>query len=82
MDDEIENKPAIVLGGKRRWTRRLAVVAESWFFPNFYDEPLVIYGIRFLGLRMSVDVGMIAMPSEEIVFPGFPYFDFVFNFGY
>ena len=82
VDDEIANKPVIVLGGKRRWTRRLAVVAESWFFPNIYDEPLVIYGIRFLGLRMSVDVGMIAMPSEEIVFPGFPYFDFVFNFGY
>ena len=82
VNDEIANKPAIVLGGKRRWTRRLSVVAESWFFPNFYDEPLVIYGIRFLGLRMSADVGMIAMPSEEIVFPGFPYFDFVFNFGY
>ena len=82
VDDEIANKPVIVLGGKRRWTRRLAVVAESWFFPNAYDKPLVIYGIRFLGLRMSADVGMIAMPSEEIVFPGFPYFDFVFNFGY
>ena len=82
VDDEIANKPAIVLGGKRRWTRRLAVVAESWLFPNFYDEPMVIYGIRFLGLRMTADVGMIAMPSEDIVFPGFPYFDFVFNFGY
>lgn len=82
VNDEIANKPVVVLGGKRRWTHRLAVVAESWFFPNFYDESLVIYGIRFLGLRMSVDVGMIAMPSEEIVFPGFPYFDFVFNFGY
>lgn len=82
VNDEIENTPAIVLGGKRRWTRRLAVVAESWFFPNFYDEPMIIYGIRFLGLRMTADVGMIAMPSENIVFPGFPYFDFVFNFGY
>ena len=82
VDDEIANKPAIVLGGKRRWTRRLAVVAESWLFPNFYDEPMIIYGIRFLGLSMTADVGMIAMPSEEIVFPGFPYFDFVFNFGY
>ena len=82
VDDEIANKPAIVLGGKRRWTRRLAVVAESWLFPNYYDEPMIIYGIRFLGLRMTVDVGMIAVPSEDIVFPGFPYFDFVFNFGY
>ena len=42
---------------------------------------MVIYGIRFLGLRMTVDVGMIAVPSEEIVFPGILYFDFVFNFG-
>ena len=82
VDDEIENTPAIVLGGKRRWTRRLSAVVESWFFPNFYDQPMVIYGIRFLGLRMTVDVGMIAMPSEDIVFPGFPYLDFVFNFGY
>ena len=82
VDDEIANKPAIVLGGKRRWTRRLAVVAESWLFPNFYDEPMVIYGIRFLGLRMTADVGMIAIPAVDIVFPGFPYFDFVFNFGY
>lgn len=82
VNDEIANKPAIVLGGKRRWTRRLAVVAESWFFPDLYDEPMIIYGIRFLGLRMTADVGMAAMPSVDIVFPGFPYFDFVFNFGY
>ena len=82
VNDKIENTPAIVLGGKRRWTRRLSAVAESWFFPNFYDQPMVIYGIRFLGLRMTVDVGMIAVPSEEIVFPGYPYLDFVFNFGY
>ena len=60
----------------------MAVVAESWFFPNFYDEPWIIYGIRFLGLRMSADVGMIAVPSVDIVFPGIPYIDFVFNFGH
>ena len=82
VDGEIENKPAITLGIKRRWTRRMAVVAESWLFPNFYDEPWIIYGIRFLGLRMSADVGMIAVPSVDIVFPGIPYIDFVFNFGH
>ena len=82
VDGEIENTPAVVLGGKRRWTRRLSVIAESWLFPDAYDEPWIIYGIRFLGLRMTVDVGMIAVPSVDIVFPGIPYFDFVFNFGY
>ena len=82
VEDEISNRPVIVLGGKRRWTRRLSVVVESWHFPHYYGEPFVIYGIRFLGLRMTVDVGMVGFPSEGIVFPGWPYFDFVFNFGH
>lgn len=80
-DGEVANKPAVVLGGKKRFTRRLGGVVESWFFPGAYDEPFIIYGVRFLGMLMTVDVGMIAVPSADITFPGFPYLDFVFNFG-
>ena len=81
VDGDIESKPAITVGAKRRWSRRTSAVVESWFFPDAYDEPLVIYGVRFLGMRMSADVGMIAAPTTGIVFPGLPYFDFVFHFG-
>ena len=81
VDGEIANRPAVVLGGKKRFTRRLGGVVESWFFPGAYDKPFIIYGVRFLGMLMTVDVGMIALPSADIVFPGFPYLDFVFNFG-
>ena len=41
------------------------------------------YSNRYLFFSMlaTVDVGMIAVPSADITFPGFPYVDFVFNFG-
>ena len=82
VDGNIADKPVVVLGTKRRWTRRIAVVAESWLFPGHYGEPWVIYGVRFLGLGLSTDVGMIALPAADVVFPGIPYIDIVFNFGY
>ena len=71
----------VVLGGKKRFSRRLGGVVGSWFFPGDYDEPFIIYGVRFLGMFITVDVGMIAVPSADITFPGFPYLDFVFNVG-
>ena len=81
LDGDLESKPAFTVGAKRRWSRRTSAVVESWFFPDAYGEPLVIYGIRFLGMRMSADVGMMAAPTTGAVFPGWPYFDFVFHFG-
>ena len=40
VEDELADRPVIVLGGKRRWTRRLSVVAESWHFPTTTTSPL------------------------------------------
>jgi hypothetical protein len=75
----LAEKPMIMLGGEKRMTRTLALVTENWIFPGV-DNPLISYGFRFFGERMSIDLGFLNMLGEHAVFPGVPYVDFVIKF--
>ncbi len=78
VDDDLLDRPMIILGGEwRRW-RRVAFVTENWWIPEM-DHPLISYGCRFMGERMSVDLALINS-FENLIFPGLPYIDFTFNF--
>jgi len=79
VDDELAEKPMIVLGCEKRLSRRLAFVSENWIMPGV-DNPLISYGIRFFSEKMSVDLALVNILSDDIIFPGFPYIDFVINF--
>ena len=72
------HRPMLMLGGERRFFRRISLVTENWIFPGL-DGPLFSYGVRFLGERMSVDVAAVHLPGEEVGF--LPYASFIFLFG-
>ncbi len=79
VDSDFAEKPMLVIGGEKRLTQRIALVSENWIFPEM-ENPLVSYGIRFFGEKLSVDLALINPLSKDAIFPGFPYVDFVFNF--
>lgn len=76
---EFAKKPMIMIGGEARLLRRVSFVTENWIFPGV-DEPLISYGIRFFGEKLSIDLAFINLLGEDAIFPGVPYIDFVFNF--
>jgi hypothetical protein len=78
-DGKFADKPAVELGGEFRVARRLAFVTENWIFPEV-DEPLMSYGMRFLGEKLTVDLALFNLLGDDAVFPGIPYIDFVWNF--
>lgn len=79
VDTEFVGRPMIVLGGEKRVSRRIALVTENWIIPGL-DEPVSIYGLRFMGRKMSVDLGFIYVFNTDLPFPGVPYIDFMVVF--
>jgi hypothetical protein len=76
---DIAEKPVVMVGGERRLSRRIAFVTENWFVPGEGD-PLVTYGIRFLGEKLTVDFALVNTFGDDFFFPGVPYIDFVVGF--
>ncbi len=65
--------PVIVFGGTARLSRRLALVSENWLILHddfkLSEQPFAL-GLRFLGDRLSADVGVILV--GEMIDEGFP----------
>jgi len=79
IDNDVAEKPMLMVGGEKRLTRHTAFVTENWVFPGL-DQPLISYGFRFFGERLSVDLAFVNLLGKDAIFPGMPYVDFVFNF--
>jgi hypothetical protein len=77
--DEWGDRPAVIIGGELRMSRRMSFVSENWVFPVI-DEPMISYGVRFFGEKLSVDLALFNVLSDDAIFPGVPYVDFVWNF--
>ena len=56
-DGDDGGSPLLMVGGERRVSRRIKFVTENYVFR---DGGLVSGGVRFLGERLSVDLGMVA----------------------
>ncbi len=72
-------KPAAMIGGEKRVSRRISLLTENWLLPGV-DNPIISYGARFFGENISVDLGFFSPTGEDFLFPGVPWVDFVFNF--
>jgi hypothetical protein len=79
VDNELADKPLILIGGEKRLSRRIGFVSENFIFPGV-DNPMVSYGIRFFGEKLSVDLALWNTLGKDALFPGFPYIDFVYSF--
>lgn len=53
---DVADEPALVGGFETRVSRRMKLVSENWYIPGGYG--LVSLGPRFMGSRLSADVGL------------------------
>ncbi len=72
-------KPMLMLGGETRVSRRIALLTENWIMPG-EGQPIIAYGCRFFGEKLSIDLAMVTPLGEDAIFPGIPLVGFVFNF--
>ena len=70
---DIAHTPVLMVGGTKQLSRRVALVSENWLVlhDNFKlsEQPFAL-GIRFLGDRLSADVGVVLV--GEMLDEGFP----------
>jgi hypothetical protein len=78
----LSSAPVIVLGGERRVSRRVKLVTENWMYTGSGANGGVFSGgFRFIGDRLSADLGALGGAGEGSVACCFPMVNFVWNFG-
>ncbi|HEX6315174.1 MAG TPA: hypothetical protein VFZ73_09960 [Gemmatimonadaceae bacterium] len=78
-NDQVTSRPAAMVGGQHRMSRRISLISENWFFPDGDDtEGVVSYGLRFLGENISVDLAWVTVLDSGGV--GIPWLGFAFRF--
>jgi hypothetical protein len=75
-DGDDGGSPLLMVGGERRVSRRIKLVTENYVF---HDGGLVSGGVRFLGERLSVDLGLVT-PIGVGEFIAVPIINFVWKF--
>lgn len=76
-DRRRDGAPVVMIGGEKRISRRLKFVTENYWFSGV---GLVSGGVRFLGDRLSADVGLVS-PLTAGVFVAAPMINFVWKMG-
>lgn len=77
---DTSNEPVFMLGGERRISRRVKLVTENWLAVNPGVSGLVSGGFRFIGDRLSADLGFAGMTGVESACC-LPLVNFVWSFG-
>lgn len=77
---DVSSEFAVLLGGEKRVSRRIALVTENYFVPSSLGQPLVSGGVRFMSEKLTVDLAMFNLLGEDAVFPGIPWVGFVYKF--
>ncbi len=54
---KLAQNPMLMAGATKRLSRRFSFVTENWIFPNEQDKPLVSFGLRSIGDKISWDLG-------------------------
>ena len=77
---EVANDPVIMIGGETRVSRRVKLITENWMFTSGGTNGFVSGGMRFIGDRLSADLGVGGFMGAD---GGccFPLVNFVYNFG-
>jgi hypothetical protein len=77
--ERLADRPMVMAGGEYRVSRRVSLVTENWVFPGL-DQPLVAAGFRFFGEGLAVDLALANVLGKDMLMPGVPFVDFVYNF--
>ncbi len=77
--NDISNEPVFMLGAERRISRRVKLVTENWLALDPGVDGLISGGFRFIGDRLSADLGFASLPGEGGCC--LPLVNFVWSFG-
>jgi hypothetical protein len=81
-DSELaEDVPILILGGEHRLTRRTKLLSENYLVPGETTVGLFSAGIRFIGDRLSGDIGIAGGADEDGSLCCVPLVNFVYTFG-
>jgi hypothetical protein len=81
VEGSFSKDPIVTISGMKRISRKIALLTENWFIPADGVTSVWSYGLRFLGEKLSVDLGFINNKDiAEILLIGVPYVDFVVKF--
>ena len=65
-------KPIFVLAGNKRISQNIALVGESWIWPEIeFGYVPILLSARFIGKRIATDVGMLF--TFETISQGLPF---------
>lgn len=77
---DTSNEPVFMLGGERRLSRRVKFVTENWFAVDPGVSGMFSGGFRFIGDRLSADLGFAGTTGVESACC-LPLLNFVWSFG-
>jgi hypothetical protein len=74
--------PLLVGGGNVRISKRAALVTENYVWTGDTDHAFTMYGFRFFGEKMSVDLAFMNVlgNGSRFLFPGIPWVGFTTKF--
>ncbi len=79
---EAAERPVFTISGQTRVGQRFGLLTENYIIPANGVEAIFIYGMRFMGERISFDLVFLNHPEiAKVIFIGIPMIDFVFKFG-
>jgi hypothetical protein len=82
-DEEIGEKPALMIGGEYQLSNSLKLLTENYVFVGIEGGVLVSGGLRFFGDKLAADIGLLTFPVllEDSDFFFIPWLGFAYNFG-
>ncbi len=79
----VHNDPALLFGATARVSRRVELLTENYVFTGSGGGLwLPMYGVRFIGDRLSTDLGFVNAVGRDAggIFPGIPWLGFALKF--
>lgn len=76
MDDDLSDRPAVMLAGEVRVARNMKFISENYLIPGDYQ--IFSFGPRFFGEQLSADLG-VAIYNDDYDSGLFPLVNFVWN---
>jgi hypothetical protein len=75
--DDLADHPVVMVGGELRTSRMVKLMTENYLFPG--EGALLSAGLRFMGERLSADLGLVTprFGSDDLIL--FPLVNFVYN---
>jgi hypothetical protein len=82
-DEEIGQKPALMVGGEYQLSNSLKLLTENYVFVGVEGGVLVSGGLRFFGEKIAADIGLFTFPVllDDSDFFFIPWLGFAYNFG-